>query len=146
MSDLFCIYLSFIQGPATAVAFSKQGDYFASGGQDQQVKDIIIYKLKYSAFFLVEKVLVWKTNFDTGAPVVDSTNVTSNGYGTTSRVSSANVQQPKTKISSLHEKSNPETSDERRARKVTLRFIPFIIYKHIYVDRYVQWKIKHTCI
>jgi centriolar protein POC1 len=25
------------QGPATSVAFSKQGDYFASGGQDQQV-------------------------------------------------------------------------------------------------------------
>ncbi len=25
------------KGPATSVAFSKQGDYFASGGQDQQV-------------------------------------------------------------------------------------------------------------
>jgi centriolar protein POC1 len=25
------------QGPTMSVAFSKQGDYFASGGQDQQV-------------------------------------------------------------------------------------------------------------
>lgn len=33
------------QGPCTAVAFSKSGEYFASGGSDEQV-------------------LVWKTNFD----------------------------------------------------------------------------------
>jgi hypothetical protein len=28
---------SFYKGPAMCVAFSKKGDYFASGGQDQQV-------------------------------------------------------------------------------------------------------------
>ncbi len=35
-------FLSDFQGPAISVAFSKQGDYFASGGQDQQVYYIII--------------------------------------------------------------------------------------------------------
>ncbi|CAF1576976.1 unnamed protein product, partial [Rotaria sordida] len=100
------------QGPAMSVAFSKQGDYFASGGQDQQV-------------------LVWKTNFDTTAPFVDTTNIrnnkytngsdlTSNDYSTTSRISSANIQQNKPQITSLREKSNPETSDERRARKIEM--------------------------
>ncbi|KAF2986530.1 hypothetical protein EK904_010301 [Melospiza melodia maxima] len=34
-----------LQGPATCVAFSRDGDLFASGGSDEQV-------------------MVWKTNFD----------------------------------------------------------------------------------
>ncbi|CAF3696571.1 unnamed protein product [Adineta steineri] len=100
------------QGPATSVAFSKQGDYFASGGQDQQV-------------------LVWKTNFDTTVPGIDSTNTASskftngndlmtNDYTTTSRISSATAQPKKSQISSLREKSHPETSDERRARKIDI--------------------------
>ncbi|CAF0857946.1 unnamed protein product [Adineta ricciae] len=98
------------QGPATSVAFSKQGDFFASGGQDQQV-------------------LVWKTNFETAPSFVESTNTTSNKYTNgndtssndyiaSARVSSSTNQQKKTQISSLREKSQPETSDERGARKI----------------------------
>ncbi len=82
---------------------------------------------------MVLKVLVWKTNFDTTVPFVDSTNTTSNKYASgsdlatndytaTSRVSSANIQQDKSQIKSLREKSHPETSDERRARKVKNTF------------------------
>jgi hypothetical protein len=79
---------------------------------------------------LCSKVLVWKTNFDTTVPFVDSTNTTGNRYAsgsdlitndyptTTSRVSSGNIQKDKSQITSLREKSRPETSDERRARKV----------------------------
>ncbi|CAF4733777.1 unnamed protein product, partial [Rotaria magnacalcarata] len=32
----------------------------------------------------------------------------------------ANIQQNKSQIASLREKSNPETSDERRARKIDM--------------------------
>ncbi len=42
------IYCSY-KGPAMTVAFSKQGDYFASGGQDQQVyiEKIIFRKIVF---------------------------------------------------------------------------------------------------
>ena len=39
------VFYLFLQGAATAVAFSRNGEYFGSGGSDEQV-------------------LVWKTNFD----------------------------------------------------------------------------------
>ncbi|CAF1130013.1 unnamed protein product [Adineta steineri] len=90
------------QGPAMSVAFSKQGDYFASGGQDQQV-------------------LVWKTNFDIiSSPIESSTNkyANSSDYSTRSRISSGNLQQNKTHIATLQEKPQLETSDERQARKI----------------------------
>ncbi|CAF0724847.1 unnamed protein product [Didymodactylos carnosus] len=118
------------QGPAMAVAFSKQGDYFASGGQDQQV-------------------LVWKTNFDSNSPLdpiansrgddiltsaaigaaskligQDSQNYNKNvDFVPSSRIYSADQRKQQQQISasqflSLREKSQPETSDERRARKI----------------------------
>jgi WD40 repeat protein len=40
------------KGPATSVAFSKQGDYFASGGQDQQVR---YDKLKKKIIYFISK-------------------------------------------------------------------------------------------
>jgi hypothetical protein len=103
-----------------SVAFSKQGDYFASGGQDQQVDNKKHLLKKYCLGFNF-KVLVWKTNFDVNSPSVESTNnkyTNGNDYDTTSRISSANLQQNKFQITSLQEKSQPETSDERKARKV----------------------------
>jgi hypothetical protein len=131
----------FFQGPATSVAFSKQGDYFASGGQDQQVNNNIIEKKKFFHRLFSKKVLVWKTNFDVNTPFTDSTNTTSNkytngsdlttnNYTTASRVSSANIPQSKSQITSLREKSHPETSDERRARKVIFKkiFYSILIY------------------
>ena len=113
------------------MAFSKQGDYFASGGQDQQV-------------------LVWKTNFDTTAPFVDSTNTSSNRYAsgsdlpsndhlTGSRISSANIPKNKSQITSLREKTHPETSDERRARKVNFRKNEHFLAIIFFVDRCLQW-------
>jgi bisphosphoglycerate-dependent phosphoglycerate mutase len=47
------------------------------------------------------KVLVWKTNFDINPPSID-------------------LQQNKSQITSLKEKSQSETNDERQARKVKL--------------------------
>jgi hypothetical protein len=105
----------FYKGPAMSVAFSKQGDYFASGGQDQQVDIQLIFFLK--KYFI--KVLVWKTNFDADSPSVDSTSnkyTNGNDHSTTSR----NLQENIFQITSLQEKSQPETSDERQARKVRL--------------------------
>lgn len=85
-----------------------------------------------------KQVLVWKTNFDTTAPFIDSTNTANNRYTnendytttTSSRISSANptTTKDKTQISSLREKSHPETSDERRARKVKFLFFFLIIF------------------
>jgi len=34
------------QGPVTAVTFSRSGDYFSSGGSDEQVKVVSLYKTK----------------------------------------------------------------------------------------------------
>lgn len=76
--------------------------------------------------------MVWKTNFDTSSPIGEPTNFGVNRYASsnegatsdypgTSRTSSAYVPpSTKSQISSLKEKSQPETSDERRARKVKL--------------------------
>ncbi|CAF0950464.1 unnamed protein product [Didymodactylos carnosus] len=119
------------QGPAMAVTFSKQGDYFASGGQDQQV-------------------LVWKTNFDATVPfdpvassrgddVLHSANIRAASRLISQDLQNKNVdfalpsqnatrqqkQQEKqisstSQFSSLQEKSQPETSDERRARKIDI--------------------------
>lgn len=71
--------------------------------------------------------LVWKTNFDTTAPFVDSTNTASNKFAnerdlggqTLSRISSASSAKEKNKLTILKEKAYPETSDERKARKVS---------------------------
>lgn len=37
-ADLWCLFYWFRQGPATTVAFSRTGEYFASGGSDEQVR------------------------------------------------------------------------------------------------------------
>ncbi len=68
--------------------------------------------------------LLWKTNFDINSPSVDSTNKkypNSTDYRPTSRISSMNLQENKSPITSLEEKSQPKTSDERRARKVIVK-------------------------
>jgi WD40 repeat protein len=106
-----------LKGSTTSVAFSKQGDYFASGGEDQQVC-IELRLSKNSLFSVVLKVLLWKTNFDTDPPLIESTsnkNGNSNDHTIRPRVA---LQQDRSQITSLREKSQPETSDERRARKV----------------------------
>ncbi|CAF4160312.1 unnamed protein product [Rotaria socialis] len=93
------------QGPAMSTAFSKQGDYFASGGQDQQV-------------------LIWKTNFDANTPSIDPTNnkyANITDYATTSRTSLEDQQKSRSQITSLQAKTQPETSDERQARKIDVR-------------------------
>jgi len=118
------------------VAFSKQGDYFASGGQDQQVYiEKIIFKKK--VFFFLLKVLLWKTNFDINPLSVDSNNnkyANSSDYSTITKISSGNLQQNKSQITSLKEKSQSETNDERRERKVILMKSMLDNYL-IYLDR-----------
>ena len=49
----------FYKGPAMSVAFSKQGDYFASGGQDQQVENKK-YPLKNLVWDLILRYLFGK--------------------------------------------------------------------------------------
>ncbi|CAF4530468.1 unnamed protein product, partial [Rotaria magnacalcarata] len=69
------------------------------------------------------KVLIWKTNFDANTPSIDPTknkyaNITD--YVTTSRTSLEDQLKNRSQITSLQAKTQPETSDERQARKVNI--------------------------
>ncbi|MED6246349.1 hypothetical protein ATANTOWER_016407, partial [Ataeniobius toweri] len=68
-------------GPVTCVAFSKTGDYFSSGGSDEQV-------------------LVWKSNFD-------ECSESSNGVKSHHKSAASSQTRPATSTAHLHVNSDP---------------------------------------
>lgn len=81
-------------------------------------------------YCFINKVLIWKTNFDASPPSIDSNNnkyANSTDYITTSRTSLVDQEKNRSQMAPLQAKSEPETRDERRARKVNLIKILFPI-------------------
>ncbi len=87
------------------------------------------------------KILIWRTNFDVNSPSVDSISnkyANSSDHSTRSRIPSGSSQQNKSPITSLQEKAQLETNDERRARKVILKNSCFSLHcqgESVYLDR-----------